>query len=88
MLPLRFRLTDKVGVTGLERNENGVSGWAGIKEESGGALERFSIHFSIEASDVCAVMTDAVDILWEKWCRSLMTPSRLSDMIRASSVVP
>lgn len=45
MLLLRFRLTNKAGVNGLERNDNGVSGWAGIKGGSGGSLEKVSIHF-------------------------------------------
>lgn len=66
MLLLRFRLPDQVEIDGLESNDDGVSGWAGIKGELGDLLEHVSSHFLIETSDVCAVITEAVDM----WCRS------------------
>jgi hypothetical protein len=88
MLLLRFRLPDQAEIDGLERNDDGVSGWAGIKGESGGSLEHVSSHFFIETSDVCAVITEAVDM----WCRSDVVfwqmSKRLSNMVQASEAVP
>lgn len=71
MFIFRFRLTDKIGFDGLEGNDDGVSGCAGIKGESGNSLEKVSSHFSTKTSDICAVMTEVVDMWWEMCCRVL-----------------
>lgn len=55
----RFRCTGKVEVDKLELNNDGVSGSANSKRNSGGLLENVSSYLSIEVwPSVCVVIIE------------------------------
>jgi len=62
MLLLRFRLPDWAGIEGLERNDDGVSGCAGIDRYVPSLLGKLESHSLTYASDEGTVIAESVDV--------------------------